>query len=129
MKDNKKSSAFERLKAKIKPEDREFAALSLDIVDQIHEILESKDWNQKILAEKMGKRESEISRLLSGTHNLSILTLAKIQVALEKPIICTPKRFESISATQVSFISETPSFKYANTAKEKIEESNYAVAA
>jgi len=102
MKDTDNTSAFERLKAKIKPHDREFAVLTLDIVDQIHEILESKNWNQKILAEKMGKRESEISRLLSGTHNLSISTLAKIQVALEQPVICTPKRLDSISATQVS---------------------------
>jgi transcriptional regulator with XRE-family HTH domain len=129
MKNTHKTSAFERLKAKIKPHDREFASLTLDIVDQIHEILDSKNWTQKVLADKMGKRESEISRLLCGTHNLSILTLAKIQIALEKPIICTPKRFESISSSQVSFNLEIPSSRYAVRKKSEIGESNYTMAA
>ncbi|MBS9525841.1 helix-turn-helix transcriptional regulator [Litoribacter alkaliphilus] len=126
MKDTQKTSAFERLRAKVKPHDREFASLSLDIVDQIHEILDSKNWNQKTLADKMGKRESEISRLLSGTHNLSILTLAKIQVAIGETIICTPKRFETISSSQVYFIPENTSMTYG---ERPAGESNYVMVA
>lgn len=128
MKNKTKTSAFERLRAKIQPHDREFASLSLDIVDQIHEILNAKGWSQKTLADKMGKRESEISRLLSGTHNLSILTLAKIQLALGKTVICTPKRFEALLSSQVSIVSKKPSPSYANE-ELKPTERNFAMAA
>ncbi len=129
MNNKPKTSAFERLKSKVKPHDREFASITLDIVDQIYDILESKGWTQKVLAEKMGKRESEVSRLLSGVHNLSILTLAKLQIALEDTIICTPKRYKTITAAQTSIIPEIPSSTYTPSKKAEIGESNYAMAA
>jgi transcriptional regulator with XRE-family HTH domain len=42
---------------------------------------------QKDLAKKMGKTEAEVSVWLSGQHNFTLKTLAKISVALEEDLI------------------------------------------
>ncbi len=109
MNTSKKATAFERLRAKVTPEHRAFAALNLDIIDQIHEILNEKNWTQRQLSEAMGKRESEISKLLSGAHNLSLQTIAKISVALGETIISTPLRHQinRQAAKQISFTVHT----------------------
>ncbi|MEI7830721.1 MAG: helix-turn-helix transcriptional regulator [Prolixibacteraceae bacterium] len=60
---------------------------SFDIVDRIHEILLKQGKEQKDLALLLGKSESEISKWMTGTHNFTINTLAKIEVALGESII------------------------------------------
>lgn len=130
---DKKPSAFERLKAKVTPEHREFASISLDIVDQVHAILENKNWTQKQLAEKMGKRESEVSKLLSGTHNLSIQTIAKLHIALGETIICTPERYHTLYTPKMNVSPLIKSFlhSYTKSAGEenKTSEPNFPIAA
>jgi transcriptional regulator with XRE-family HTH domain len=64
---------------------------SFDIVDRIHEILAKQGKEQKDLARLLGKSESEISKWMSGTHNFTINTLAKIQVVLGESIIQVTK--------------------------------------
>lgn len=75
---------------KVKPEIKQHVTKNLDIIDQIYDILERKAWTQKDLAKKMGKNESEISKWLSGLHNLTIKTIAKLEVVLGEDIILTP---------------------------------------
>ena len=48
---------------------------------------------QKELALIMGKRESEISRWLTGRHNFTTNMLADISLALNEPIVIIPKMF------------------------------------
>ena len=60
---------------------------SFDIVDRIYEILQLKNLDQKDLALLLGKKESEISKWMSGTHNFTLKTLAKIEGVLGAPII------------------------------------------
>jgi transcriptional regulator with XRE-family HTH domain len=49
--------------------------------------------SQKDLAQKLGKTETEVSRWLCGTHNITMATLAKIAVALDDDIIvATPQK-------------------------------------
>lgn len=43
--------------------------------------------SQKQLAELLGKRESEISKWLNTSHNMTLKTLAKIEAALDADII------------------------------------------
>ena len=43
--------------------------------------------SQKEFARLMGKTETEVSRWLSGTHNLTIATICKISAALNEDII------------------------------------------
>lgn len=62
--------------------------LSMQIMERIHDLLESKfGGKQKLLAEKMGKSEAEISKLLSGIQNYTTKTLIKFQFAFGEPII------------------------------------------
>lgn len=59
------------------------------ISNRVYELLEEKGMSQKDLAKKLGKTETEVSRWLSGTHNLTIATIAKLSVALDDDIITT----------------------------------------
>lgn len=55
---------------------------SFAISDKIAEALERKGMTQKMLAKQIGKTETEVSRWLSGTHNFTIRTIAKISSEL-----------------------------------------------
>ena len=66
--------------------------LSVAIANRIYDILEEKDMSQKEFARLMGKTETEVSRWLSGTHNLTLATLCKISVALGEDIIIVADR-------------------------------------
>ena len=55
--------------------------------------MEEKGLSQKDLARLLGKTETEVSRWLSGTHNMTMATIAKISEALDTDIIrVTSKR-------------------------------------
>jgi methylmalonyl-CoA mutase cobalamin-binding domain/chain len=47
-------------------------------------------WTQKELAARMGKTEAEVSRWLNELHNLTVKSIAKLEVALGEDIILTP---------------------------------------
>ncbi|MBP3757295.1 MAG: helix-turn-helix transcriptional regulator [Prevotella sp.] len=64
--------------------------LSFEIADRINTLLKKKGLSQKELAERMGKRESEISKWLSGRHNFTTKTLAGISLALGEPVVSVP---------------------------------------
>lgn len=88
MKLNKYKSIIENTSEEVKSEIR----LSMDVLERIHELLDLKfGGKQKLLAEKMGKSESEISKLLSGVQNYTTRTLVKLSLAFDAPIIavCT----------------------------------------
>ena len=89
----KTSSIIEARRRKVNPEIRRMVDLSFKIVDRIHEILKAKGLKQKDLALRLGKKESEISRWMRGTHNFTIDTLIAIEDALGEPIIvvCHPE--------------------------------------
>lgn len=85
-----KTSVVERLSAKIQPENRIFIQKNLEISEQISTLLRSKGWSQKDLALRLGKSESEVSKLLSGLHNLTLKSIVKLEVQLGSDIITTP---------------------------------------
>ena len=89
----KTSNIIEARRRKVNPEIRRMVDLSFKIVDRIHEILKAKGLKQKDLALRLGKKESEISRWMRGTHNFTIDTLIAIENALGEPIIavCHPE--------------------------------------
>ena len=61
--------------------------LTVGIANRIYTILEAKGLSQKEFAHLVGKTETEVSRWLSGTHNLTVSTLAKISAALGEDIL------------------------------------------
>lgn len=60
--------------------------LSFYIVDKIAEILQLRGMTQKDLANLLGKKESEISKWMTGTHNFTLRSIAKIENALKVSI-------------------------------------------
>ncbi len=85
-----RSKVVERLRKKIKPENRIFIQKNLAISEQLQSILEQKGWTQKDLARKMGKHESEISKWMTGLHNLTVQSISLMEASLESEIIITP---------------------------------------
>jgi transcriptional regulator with XRE-family HTH domain len=75
------------IRSNISPEMKMQMELSVAIANRIYNILESKGMSQKEFASLMGKTETEVSRWLSGTHNLTLATISKISVALGEEVI------------------------------------------
>lgn len=63
----------------------------MDIAEQIYQYMkQAGNMKQKDLAEKLGKKESEISKWLNGNHNFTIETIAKIEDVFDKDILLVP---------------------------------------
>ncbi len=78
---------MDEIRSTISPEMKLQMELSVAIANRIYDILESKGLSQKDFAHLMGKTETEVSRWLSGTHNLTMATICKISAALGENII------------------------------------------
>lgn len=83
----KRSSIIEARRATVSPEVRNKVNLSFMIVDRICSILEERGLKQKDLANLLGKKESEISKWMRGTHNFTIDTITAIENVLGQPIL------------------------------------------
>ena len=83
----KTNKILDEIRSTISPEMKMQMELSVAISNRIYDILEAKGMSQKDFAHKLGKTETEVSRWLSGTHNLTLATLCKISAALGKDII------------------------------------------
>ena len=73
---------FRQCLAAIPAEQKAEFELSYGIAERISEILKSKGLTQKEFAGQLNKRESEISKWLTGRHNFTMQTIAKIETAL-----------------------------------------------
>jgi transcriptional regulator with XRE-family HTH domain len=117
------------------PESKNFISKTLDIVDQIFLILEEKGINQKYLADKLGKKEPEISKWLSGTHNFTVRTITAIETALDHEIIVTPHKIKdnlfryATKAYRASAKEKRPTIADKKGFSTQAGESNYALAA
>ena len=87
----KTNRVIDGIRKDISPESKQQIELSVDIANRIYEILEIKGMTQKDLAQRLGKTETEVSRWLSGTHNLTLSTICKISTALGEDIVTVPK--------------------------------------
>ena len=63
------------------------ARYSYDLADKISLLLKEQGMSQRELARRMAKRPSEINKWLSGTHNFTIETLAKLACVLQRDLI------------------------------------------
>lgn len=88
------------------PEDTSrFVDKNLDISDQVQLYLEEIGWSQKKLAKVLSKSEAEVSKWLSGTHNLTLRSIAKLEAALGKDIIITPYNAERIFKPMIQYVT------------------------
>ena len=87
----KTNKIMDEIRGTISPEMKLQMELSVAIANRIYEILEAKGMSQKDFARLMGKTETEVSRWLSGTHNLTMATICKISSALDADVVEVPK--------------------------------------
>ena len=83
----KTNKIMDEIRSSISPEMKLQMELSVAIANRIYDILEAKKMSQKEFAHLMGKTETEVSRWLSGTHNLTMATICKISAALGEDVI------------------------------------------
>lgn len=81
---------MDEIRETISPEMKMQMELSVAIANRIYDILEEKGMSQKDFARLMGKTETEVSRWLSGTHNMTLATLCKISIALDENLLEVP---------------------------------------
>ena len=86
----KTNRIMDEIRGSISPETKLQMEMSVALANRIYEILEAKGMTQKDLAKRLGKTETEVSRWLSGTHNLTLSTICKISAALEEEIVTVP---------------------------------------
>jgi transcriptional regulator with XRE-family HTH domain len=106
-----KNSLARQILAETPPETRQFVRRYGQLVTRIADLMEERGWSQKDLAEKMGKSPSEISKWLSGEHNLTLRTLAKLEVELGEDIFSIPKstKFKVHSSKVIKLITSSNS--------------------
>lgn len=61
-----------------------------DLVLRINQILREKGYSQKSLAEKLEKSPSEIHKWLSGNHNFTLRSIAKLEAELGEILLEVP---------------------------------------
>lgn len=90
----KKKRAFDRILENVKPENKAFVDFLLSFAEQVRHTLNHHPEikTQKDLALRLNKEESEVSRWLSGLHNLTIDSITKIGAALGEELIMTDQR-------------------------------------
>ena len=70
------------------PDDvRREVSLSFAIADRIADLLAQQGMTQKAFARKMGKTEPEVSAWLTGRHNFTLRTIARISSVLGTDIV------------------------------------------
>ena len=83
----KTNMIMDEIRSNIPPEMKLQMEMSVAIANRIYEMLDARGMTQKDLARKLGKTETEVSRWLSGTHNMTLSTICKISTALEADVV------------------------------------------
>jgi antitoxin component HigA of HigAB toxin-antitoxin module len=77
----------QQLIAAIPVEQKKQFDYSNDISDRLDAIMKERGISQRELARMTGKRPSEVTRWLSGQHNFTLATIAKLSVALNHDFV------------------------------------------
>lgn len=105
-----RSKTVDRL-LKSTPKDVEiFVDLYADLVIRINQILREKDLTKKDLAEMLEKKPSEISKWLSGGHNFTLRSLAKLSAELGEALLEVPKKKAQTEFVDDKFICRVHTF-------------------
>ena len=99
------SKVLVRIKNRIPSFKKRMMEISFDISAQIYEYMKKENnMSQKELAKRLNKKESEVSKWLTGGHNFTIETIAKIEEVLNQKILMVPM-----------FAQEDLGIKYSST--------------
>ncbi|MBQ2133273.1 MAG: helix-turn-helix transcriptional regulator [Bacteroidales bacterium] len=78
---------FRQSLSEVKPEIKKEMDISFAIADKLSQVLAERNLSQKEFAKQIGKTEPEVSRWLSGSHNFTIRTIAKLSAYLNEDLI------------------------------------------
>jgi transcriptional regulator with XRE-family HTH domain len=101
----KQNKMFDQCVANVATEEMAEVSLNVDIANRISDILKDRNMTQRKFAELMGKRESEISRWLTGSHGFTTSTLAKISAVLGTPVIEVKKEQKEAKVLKTKTLS------------------------
>lgn len=87
-----KSDLLEELLTEITPREQEKTDKRMMLAARIDEARIRKGWSKKELADKMGRRPSEITKWLSGTHNFTTDTLFDLECFLDTKFVHTKEK-------------------------------------
>lgn len=79
--------SFRNRLASVSGETERFVTHSMDIAGRLQLYIDSEGINQKLLAKRLARKESEVSKWMSGEHNFTIATISKLEATLEIEII------------------------------------------
>ena len=108
MVDDKANNLFEKYLERVDPEIRNEVGLNIDIANRIYDLIKKKGMTQREFAALMGKRESEVSRWLSGTRGFTTNTLVKISAVLGEPVVKVPEASEQSMVSYSAFLYVCP---------------------
>lgn len=108
-----KKNMLDEFLSEISPEVYSQVSLNIDIANKIADMLKARHMTQREFAAKMGKKESEISRWLTGVHGFNTNTLSKISDVLGEPVIYVEKKITYNLVINYSD-AENSRFKKAN---------------
>lgn len=91
---------------------------------RVKELMEEAGMSQKELAEKMDKKPSELSKWLKPGHNMTLRTMAKLQTALEKPVMQVPRE-RSFDSKGTVVKSMKTSFRVSRQSKGGVSKKEY----
>jgi len=84
-----KKQEIENFLDNIPSETKYFVKHAMDFAVSLSVYLEKNNWTQRDFSDLMGKEESEISKWLSGNHNFTLKSIAKIEAVLNDQLIFT----------------------------------------
>lgn len=90
--ENYNSSLLDDLLQTISPEEQKNTNRRMMLAAKIYDAMKAKGWNQTQFAREMGKKDSEISKWLSGTHSFNADTLWAIGDKLDIDLLPVTKQ-------------------------------------
>src|SRR5690606_38577727 len=89
-----------------------FVDYTFDLSNRIQFLLDQNSMEQKDLAKALGKNESEISKWLSGSHNFTLKTVARIEDVLGDRLLEVVKDESKIQEAKVNVYFINPEHIY-----------------
>lgn len=86
----KEPNVYDRIRARTKPETKRYVQKNAELARRVAQLLKARGWTQKEFARALGKSESEVSKWLSGLHNLTLKSIAKMEAVLEADLLVAP---------------------------------------
>lgn len=93
------------MRAEARKKSSAWRAMSQDVALAMLYYLRKNGMTQKQLAEKMGVSPAQVAKLVRGTENLKLETIAKIEEALETQIVYVARPYEESSISNSAFFT------------------------